>query len=78
MRCQLFVADQDRVPWVIPASLQVEADRRYRALASVRSYLCRLCQRSLFSLLRYLWRAIFLRRFLTTELILYPWPFPCL
>jgi hypothetical protein len=31
-------------------------------------YLCRLFQRSLLSLLRYLWRAIFLRLFFTTEL----------
>jgi hypothetical protein len=35
-------------------------------------YLCRLCQRSRFSLFLYLCRAIFLRRFLTTEPILYP------
>jgi hypothetical protein len=35
-------------------------------------YLCRLCQRSRFSLFLYLCRAIFLRRFLTTEPMLYP------
>lgn len=36
-------------------------------------YLCRFFQRSRFSLFLYLCRAIFLRRFLTTEPILCPW-----